>query len=482
MCIAECIEKLFQRLQCINLSNDLDNNAPKNKQKIIYIAYSGGIDSSVLLHAVYKYLQHNTYLQKVYYIKAIHINHGISDNANTWTKHCIAYTKQFNIECIIHNIDKNTFQVLQKSMGTEGAARKLRYESIQNIAQNNIVLLGQHAQDQIETFLLQWKRGSGIDGLCAMPYSYTNNTDNNYNYNDDDNINHITYYRPLLHINKIHIQTYAKKYALKWVEDESNQDITYKRNHIRKEVIPKFSAEEQKNMLRSIHILQIQKNALDNHLQQQLSSLQLTTYIEIYQQSTLLNIYYNDTINVIPNNFKIFKAITETVLLNYSLFKNIYTQDYNLAVLIFRYWLRQNALNIEGYDKTHDVMRQLFEHKNTSTYINGITSININIPYQNVYIIAYNNILCIVNKAHIFFLKNNNDNNVSNIFYTISNKHHITIKQIPTQQTLQVKINKRPTKTLKHVFQEQKVAPFLRGLPSICNEYGYVLYHPLLNL
>jgi tRNA(Ile)-lysidine synthetase-like protein len=471
-------------------------------KKIIYIAYSGGIDSTVLLHALHEYFQKNNALQNTYTLKTIHINHQINTHANNWLQHCIAISNKLNIECITHNIDKKTFQYLQKNIGIEAAARQLRYEAIENIAQNNIVLLGQHAQDQIETCLLQWQRGSGIDGLCGMPYHYTTKQKNKIPYFATQ------YYRPFIYTHKKQIQAYALQYNLKWIEDDSNEDVKYKRNYIRKHIMPHFSSAEQHNMLRSVHILQIQKNALDMYLNQKLQSCIHTQNILIYTQSTLLNKYYADNINITcihdnknnatndsndsnanantnnNTNNNIFNNISKIILLNYTLFHEVYMQDYYLATLVFRYWLKKNNFNIESYAKIHDIMRQLFHNKNLN--IDATASINICIPYQGKYIIAYQKFLYIINIEDVYFLNELNENHKNRVYkYKLySDITHISYEYIHNiaQQNLCVKIDKRPTKTLKQLFQEQKIMPCLRGLPVICDVDGYVLYHPLLKL
>ena len=156
----------------------------------INIAYSGGIDSTVLLHSVFNYTNqnHNTNLNKPVKIIPIHVHHGISKYADNWLEHCIKFSSNLGLELVWHKVNIKEYS---KKLGIEAAARLLRYDAISKTAKCNPVLLGQHAQDQLETFILQWQRGAGMDGLCSMAYFQDKNS--------------TPYYRPFLELDKKNI-------------------------------------------------------------------------------------------------------------------------------------------------------------------------------------------------------------------------------------------------------------------------------------
>jgi tRNA(Ile)-lysidine synthase len=109
----------------------------------------------------------------------------------------------------------------KKSLGIEGEARRLRYEKLLQ-SKSDLIVLAHHEDDQAETFLLQLIRGAGVKGLSSMAH-----------FDDDRKL-----WRPLLNTSRIDIEKYAKQQKLKWIEDESNQNIDFDRNFIRSKVLP----------------------------------------------------------------------------------------------------------------------------------------------------------------------------------------------------------------------------------------------------
>ena len=178
----------------------------------ISVALSGGVDSIVLLHAL-------SQIQKQLKLKlsAIHIHHDLSPNADDWLTFCYKECKKLNIPIKSKKI--NIKQDL--SMGIEAAARKSRYQVLE-IYRKGILALGHHQNDQAETLMLQLFRGSGLNGLAAMPTF--------------DRERFI--WRPLLRINREIIEDYAKENDLVFIEDESNNNLQFERNFLRKEILP----------------------------------------------------------------------------------------------------------------------------------------------------------------------------------------------------------------------------------------------------
>lgn len=229
----------------------------------ILVAYSGGIDSSVLLHALVCIQQQHLADLK---IRAIYIHHGISQHADQWATHCQQQCAQWQVPCIIEHV------TLALDAGNiEQQAREARYQAIaKHLHANSVLCTAQHLDDQCETFLLALKRGSGPMGLSAMPEAIL--THRHY---------HI---RPLLTIGRQQIEHYASAYHLCWVEDESNQDDYYDRNFLRLNVLPIISQRWphfNQMVARSAELCNEQQQLLDELLQPTFMAL-------IDQQKSLL--------------------------------------------------------------------------------------------------------------------------------------------------------------------------------------------------
>ena len=125
------------------------------------VAYSGGMDSHVLLHSV------NTLASKLRVsIRAVHINHGLSNNAGDWANHCQAVCESLDINLQVIAIDARN----PKGESPESWARHQRYAVLEELlVPGEILLTAHHKDDQAETLLLQLFRGSGPDGLSSMP-------------------------------------------------------------------------------------------------------------------------------------------------------------------------------------------------------------------------------------------------------------------------------------------------------------------------
>lgn len=192
--------------------------------KTLTVAYSGGVDSQVLLHAVAQLSKANLLAVTV---NAIHINHGLSVNAANWSLFCQQQAEQLSIpfQAVAVVIDQQSPQSL------EALARDARYKALQQTCVNHsVILTGHHVHDQVETFLLALKRGAGIQGLSAMQELRTlNNTQPEQ---------HKLLARPLLNVSREDIESYASMHDLQWIEDESNSDQRFDRNFIRAEVLP----------------------------------------------------------------------------------------------------------------------------------------------------------------------------------------------------------------------------------------------------
>jgi len=194
---------------------DLANKDEFLIDKKIVVALSGGIDSVVLLHFLSK-----NYAGKV---RAIHINHNLSEYCHQWQSFCKNLCQKADINY------KSVDIFIENVSNVEEIARKKRYLSLTSeLKSGEILCTGHHQDDQAETFLLQLFRGSGVAGLSAMPKNKT--------------IHGSQLYRPLLEISRKKITDYAIENHLDWVEDDSNKNINFRRNLLRIDFLPKLSA------------------------------------------------------------------------------------------------------------------------------------------------------------------------------------------------------------------------------------------------
>ena len=183
--------------------------------KTYWVAYSGGLDSHVLLAIFHELKQRHSIKLRV-----IHINHGISKHAQDWAVHCEQVCKQYQIDFQAHAIHL----ALEKGDSLEEAARTKRYAIFAEcLAAGDVLLTAHHQDDQAETLLLQLLRGAGPKGLAAMPTS--------------KKFSHGFHGRPLLSFSREALREYALSHQLKWIEDESNGAIALTRNFIRKSLI-----------------------------------------------------------------------------------------------------------------------------------------------------------------------------------------------------------------------------------------------------
>lgn len=182
-------------------------------QSALLIGYSGGVDSSVLLHGLVELKKH---VLPNLTLRAIYIHHGLSANADSWASHCQQQCDQFQVPLII---EKVTLDV--QGGNIEEQARNARYQAFfEHLHDDEILCTAQHLDDQCETFFLALKRGSGPTGLSSMPEKTAK------------------LLRPLLSISRHQIESYAHAHQLSWIEDESNLDQHYDRNFLRLSVLP----------------------------------------------------------------------------------------------------------------------------------------------------------------------------------------------------------------------------------------------------
>lgn len=184
----------------------------------IWVAYSGGLDSHVLLHLIkHADLPHT--------VRAVHVNHGLNPAATSWALHCQAICDELEIPLTQLEIDARA----PKGKSLEEYAREKRYAALIAILKPGDVLATAHHQDdQAETFLVQLLRGAGLPGLASMAHK--------------KKLGAAYLVRPLLDFPRDTLLHYANEQKLNWIEDDSNAQVNFNRNYLRHRVMPTLKA------------------------------------------------------------------------------------------------------------------------------------------------------------------------------------------------------------------------------------------------
>ena len=196
----------------------------------IHVGLSGGVDSVSLLHLINNEIL-NSKKNSTWYgtqVKAIHINHNVQTLSKKFELLCKKTCQNLGIELKVINVSIDNEHI--KKLGLEAAARKERLNAFKNLlkCKTDVLALGHHLDDQIETVFLQWMRGAGLEGLTGMLTL-------DYKIFQDSVLK---VWRPLLETSRSEISKYAETNNLIWIDDPMNSDLDYDRNLIRHKVIP----------------------------------------------------------------------------------------------------------------------------------------------------------------------------------------------------------------------------------------------------
>jgi tRNA(Ile)-lysidine synthase len=181
------------------------------------VALSGGLDSSVLLDVLCAW---RSSVGGVPPLSAIHVHHGLHAQADAWLRHCEALCQRLQVPLTSHRVE-----VGPAGRGTEDAARRARYQVFERqLRSGDLLFMGHHLDDQVETFFLRLLRGAGIEGLAGMP--------------GERSLGSGKLVRPLLAVSRAELEQYAGERSLNWVDDPSNIDTGMDRNFLRQELLP----------------------------------------------------------------------------------------------------------------------------------------------------------------------------------------------------------------------------------------------------
>ncbi|MBB6189206.1 tRNA lysidine(34) synthetase TilS [Rhodanobacter sp. MP7CTX1] len=182
------------------------------------VAFSGGPDSSALLHALARLPT-----ARARGLRALHIDHGLHPDSTLWADHCRNFCAALDLPCDVRRVQVET----GKGNGLEAAARHARYAAFASeLREGEYLLLGHHRDDQAETVLLKLLRGAGPEGLGGMRALRP--------------LGHGQLWRPLLTLSRAQLRDYLKTHQLDCIDDPSNADTKLARNHLRHEILPRL--------------------------------------------------------------------------------------------------------------------------------------------------------------------------------------------------------------------------------------------------
>jgi tRNA(Ile)-lysidine synthase len=191
-------------------------------QTPLTVAFSGGLDSCVLLHALCALRKELSWR-----FGAVHVDHGLQPASAGWARHAEKFCEDLNVPCVVERIDITDTEI--REQGLEAAARQVRYACLaRHVGAGEVLLTAHHVDDQAETVLLQLLRGSGTHGLAAMPEIAPFSSGR--------------LARPLLGYTRAQLVDYAEREKLQWVDDPSNRDPRFSRNYLRHQVFPLLDA------------------------------------------------------------------------------------------------------------------------------------------------------------------------------------------------------------------------------------------------
>ncbi len=268
------------------------------------VAFSGGMDSHVLLHAMADLRE-----TLAFPLRALHVDHGLQKESDAWANHCAEVCHHLGVP--LHSVTLELNDTRGESL--EAVAREARYEVFRDqLLPGELLLTAHHRDDQAETLLLQLLRGAGLSGLAAMP--------------------EVTPFgsgrlaRPLLHQSRASLERYAQQVGIHWVEDQSNRDTGFDRNYLRHQIMPLLKSRwpgAGKTLARSARHCAEADCLLDELLQPTLSemmahdgSLSVRCLIEqpVHRIPALLRIWIRQAGYPMPSTARLSRIATEMLL------------------------------------------------------------------------------------------------------------------------------------------------------------------------
>tara|TARA_Y100000816_G_scaffold51511_1_gene32961 strand:- start:568 stop:1539 length:972 start_codon:yes stop_codon:yes gene_type:complete len=214
----------------------------------IIVGFSGGADSTLLLHKTFNFLTESNSENK---LLALHINHQSQSESHAWEEHCQKFCQDREI-----HLQTEKVEVTAKGEGFEAAARSARLALFNSFGKNTVIILGHHLDDQIETILFRIFRGTGMKGLSGIKRQSI--------------LGSKVVLRPLFDLTKKEIIELLDKERLNYITDQSNHDNSFSRNYLRNTVIPKIYEKwpgAKKNISRMANIIRKQNILYESYLE-----------------------------------------------------------------------------------------------------------------------------------------------------------------------------------------------------------------------
>lgn len=198
-----------------HLLSQLSDFPPPRRYRV---AFSGGLDSTVLLH-----LMAGLRSELGVELAALHVDHGLSRHSAQWAERCRAICERLEVPFGMEQVLPSG----RRASGLEAAARHARYGAFERVlGEDEVLLLAHHRDDQAETLMLQLLRGGGVHGLAAMPRQRP--------------LGRGVVMRPLLEVGRNRLMAYAQQLELEWIDDPSNFDTSLERNFLRHTLLPQL--------------------------------------------------------------------------------------------------------------------------------------------------------------------------------------------------------------------------------------------------
>lgn len=240
------------------------SSAPLSPLSLV-VGLSGGLDSTVLLHVMWRTQQA---IPQAFSLSAIHVHHGLQAAADDFRRQAESLCTQLAVPLQVVGVAITPQEIAD--LGTEAAARHHRYQAFaEHLPEQAVLALAHHRDDLLETALLQWIRGAGLEGLSAMSRLSTAEFAGRP----------ITRWRPFLDQSRQALMAYAQAEGLTWIEDPSNSDTDLARNRIRHEVMPVLRSLREgadTAMARTIGHLQSARDLLELVTERALSASRLS--------------------------------------------------------------------------------------------------------------------------------------------------------------------------------------------------------------
>ncbi len=388
-----------------------------NSGAFFLLAFSGGLDSVVLLHALVA-LKKSLNFQ----IHALHVHHGLSAHADEWAQFCVSACAKLNIPLQVAHVNVHP----QSGLGIEAEARKLRYQALMQYQYAetfpDFILTAHHQNDQAETFLLQLFRGAGVKGLACMGLADAKRR----------------IFRPFLEVSKSEILAYANTHQLSWCEDDSNTNLDFERNYLRHEIF----------------------TLLENRMPAVKSVLARTANHLAEAQGLLEALAEMDAQNLLKNNSL---CVTSLKQLPAPRAKNI-----------VRWWLANNQINMPNHLHLNEMLAQLLHAKTDANVSIQLEKYTLKRYQQRAYLVSdhmHTEFDLLWQGESVLKLPNGGEL----VFNTVKGQglsakfcaDNLRITNRKGGESFKPDAN-RPTRTLKHLLQESNIPPWQRmQLPLI---------------